>query len=229
MDLFSLAARLTLDKGEYEQSLWEAAYSATDFASRLTEALVRADQQTQTSAGSVAASAAAAADEVAQAGARVSRQLTSLAGQSGAWGRDMMDGFIGGIRQRWETLRNAISGVAGMVRRYLGFSEPEEGPLSNFHTYAPDMMALFAKGIRDNAHLVTDQIGSSFALAPAMASAMPADLGVGEEIVVPRGGGAPRAVNVVLQLDRATLGQAIVALNDEENQRVGMTIAKGGN
>lgn len=38
----------------------------------------------------------------------------------------------------------------------IGFSEPSRGPLSNFHTFAPDMMALFAKGIRDNLGLVTD-------------------------------------------------------------------------
>ena len=41
---------------------------------------------------------------------------------------------------------------------FLGFSEPEKGPLSNFHTYAPDMMQLFASGIKDNLWRITDQM-----------------------------------------------------------------------
>ena len=59
-------------------------------------------------------------------------------------------------------LWNTIRGIAGKIKDFLGFSEPKEGPLSNFHTYAPDMMKLFAQGIRENEHLVTDQIRSSF-------------------------------------------------------------------
>ena len=53
----------------------------------------------------------------------------------------------------------------------LGFSEPEEGPLSDFHTYAPDMMKLFAKGITDNAGLVTDAAERAFNLQPTIAAA----------------------------------------------------------
>ncbi|MCM1561338.1 MAG: phage tail tape measure protein, partial [Butyrivibrio sp.] len=29
-------------------------------------------------------------------------------------------------------------------------SEPDEGPLSNFHTFMPDMIGLLGKGIKDN-------------------------------------------------------------------------------
>ena len=32
------------------------------------------------------------------------------------------------------------------------------GPLSNFHTYAPDMLKLFADGIRENVGLVTSAV-----------------------------------------------------------------------
>ena len=63
---------------------------------------------------------------------------------------------------KWYALRDTISNVAGTVKDFLGFSEPKKGPLSNFHTYAPDMMELFAKGIKDNEKLLTDQIDSSF-------------------------------------------------------------------
>lgn len=78
------------------------------------------------------------------------------------WGKDLIDNFISGIKQKWENLKKTVSDVAQSVKDFLGFSEPKKGPLSNFHTYAPDMMDLFAKGIRDNEDVVTDQIEKSF-------------------------------------------------------------------
>ena len=78
------------------------------------------------------------------------------------WGKDLIQNFIDGITAKWNALKDKVSGVAQTVKDFLGFSEPKKGPLSNFHTYAPDMMDLFAKGIKDNEHLITDQIGKSF-------------------------------------------------------------------
>jgi phage-related protein len=78
------------------------------------------------------------------------------------WGRDLISNFIGGIKQKASDLWSEVKNIAGGIASFLGFSEPEKGPLSNFHTYAPDMMKLFAKGIRDNEHLITDQIDKSF-------------------------------------------------------------------
>ena len=66
------------------------------------------------------------------------------------WGKDMIQNFIDGIMAKWNALKESVSKVADTVKSFLGFSEPEEGPLSNFHTFAPDMMDLFAKGITDN-------------------------------------------------------------------------------
>lgn len=63
------------------------------------------------------------------------------------WGRDLIQNFIGGITEKWNALKESIVGIANTVKSFLGFSEPEEGPLSDFHTYAPDMMELYAQGI----------------------------------------------------------------------------------
>ena len=87
-----------------------------------------------------------------------------------SWGQDMMDGLIGGIMDKIETVKEVAGTVAGAIKEFLHFSEPDVGPLSDFHTYAPDMMALFAQGIRDNAHLITDAIGTSFDLRPYFTS-----------------------------------------------------------
>ena len=78
------------------------------------------------------------------------------------WGRYLIQNFLDGITQRWEALKQKVAGVAQTVKNYLGFSEPKEGPLSNFHTYAPDMMKLFAQGIKDNEKVVASQIEKSF-------------------------------------------------------------------
>ena len=72
------------------------------------------------------------------------------------WGRDMMINFGNGIAEAASHVWNNVKGVASGIKRILGFSEPDEGPLSNFHTFAPDMMKLFAEGITQNQHLVTD-------------------------------------------------------------------------
>lgn len=74
------------------------------------------------------------------------------------WGRDIIDNFINGIKEKWEHLKQTVGQVAESIKSYLGFSEPEEGPLSNFHTYAPDMMELYAKGITENAGLVRNAL-----------------------------------------------------------------------
>ena len=101
---------------------------------------------------------------------QIGKDLVSKVGEgfnnmlSGAktWGKDMIGNFIGGIKEKWNKLKDTVKNVAQSVKDFLGFSEPKKGPLSNFHTYAPDMMDLFAKGIRDNEDVITDQIEKSF-------------------------------------------------------------------
>lgn len=76
------------------------------------------------------------------------------------WGKDLIDNFIDGIKAKWEKLKSTVTDLASTIKSLLGFSEPEEGPLSNFHTYAPDMMELFASGIKENLNLITDAMGT---------------------------------------------------------------------
>lgn len=86
--------------------------------------------------------------------------LGSLPGKALQWGKDLIDNFISGIKSKLSALADSVKGVAQTVRDFIGFSEPKKGPLSNFHTYAPDMMSLFAGGIRDNLWKVQDQLNS---------------------------------------------------------------------
>ena len=66
------------------------------------------------------------------------------------WGADLIDNFVSGITDGVGKVVDAVSGVAGAVADFIGFSEPKKGPLSKFHTFAPDMIDLFTEGIDDN-------------------------------------------------------------------------------
>ena len=74
------------------------------------------------------------------------------------WGRDLIDSFSAGIRAKWDSLKTTMRNTGNIVKNFLGFSEPKEGPLSNFHTYAPDMIKLYAKGITDKAWRVQNAV-----------------------------------------------------------------------
>lgn len=78
------------------------------------------------------------------------------------WGSDLINNFINGLKEKWENLKSTVSDIAGSIKALLGFSEPKLGPLSDFHTYAPDMMELFAKGIRDNKSMLLDTVADAF-------------------------------------------------------------------
>lgn len=88
--------------------------------------------------------------------------LKSAIKSAWTWGKDLVSNFIGGIIDSIPSLEDVVSGMAQKVKDFIGFSEPKEGPLSNFHTYAPDMMDLFIKGIKDNEDKLQGQIARTF-------------------------------------------------------------------
>lgn len=79
---------------------------------------------------------------------KVRNFVTSLPGEALRWGRDIIDGIANGIKGAIGKVTNAVSGVANKIRSFLHFSEPDVGPLSDFHTYMPDMMSGLASGIK---------------------------------------------------------------------------------
>lgn len=101
----------------------------------------------------------------------ISGTFTGLVSSASQWGSDLIDNFVGGITAFAHKVADAVSGVANTVKSFLGFSEPEKGPLSNFHTYAPDMMKLFAQGITDNANLLKTAFNNSLNFAQTFPAA----------------------------------------------------------
>ena len=73
--------------------------------------------------------------------------ILGLPAQAFQWGADIIKGIVDGIKSMIGAVGDAVSGIASKIKGFLGFSEPEAGPLSDFHTYMPDMIDLMAKGI----------------------------------------------------------------------------------
>lgn len=88
------------------------------------------------------------------------------------WGADMINGLIDGIKSI--DIGAAIGGVADTIASFIHFSRPDTGPLREYETWMPDMMAGLARGIRENQYLVTNALagvarGMEGTLSPSMA------------------------------------------------------------
>lgn len=143
------------------------------------------------------------------------------------WGRDLIENFVQGIKERIQHFVDTIDRVAQRVRDLLGFSEPKEGPLSNFHTYAPDMMKLFAQGIKDNEHLVKNQIAKSFDFGTTSigfeasgvwaASRSGQNNSYNDFTGASTASGNPIVLDITLDLDGAVLARKMYRYNKDES------------
>lgn len=88
----------------------------------------------------------------------IKEKWSGLVSSAQSWGSDLCRNISSGIQSGISWVTNAVSGVAGKINSYLHFTEPDVGPLSNFHTYMPDMLKLMANGINDNAYLAENAV-----------------------------------------------------------------------
>ena len=101
---------------------------------------------------------------------KVAEGIGSAIESAKTWGADLIDNFISGITDGIGKVVDTVAGVGEAIADFIGFSEPKKGPLSKFHTFAPDMIDLFTEGIDDN----LDEIKkASEEMASAMAPDMP--------------------------------------------------------
>lgn len=80
----------------------------------------------------------------------MSSTFNTLKNNALTWGKHICDNLYNGIQNGISKVVNAAKSLASSIRSYIGFSEPEKGPLSDFHTYMPDMIDLMVEGINDN-------------------------------------------------------------------------------
>lgn len=82
---------------------------------------------------------------------RLKETWTSKIGDVKKWGKDLIDNFINGIKEKWESFKQTLSDLANTVKEFLGFSVPEKGPLHEWAYKNPgyDMVALFTEGMEE--------------------------------------------------------------------------------
>lgn len=129
--------------------------------------------------------------------------ISSFVSETYQSGADMIQNFINGITAKAKALIAKVKSVAATVRAYLHFSEPDTGPLSDFHTYAPDMMKLFASGITKSSGVVQKAIHGVAALtAGGFESELAISTALGKSADTDTTGGLQTLIALVAELSR---------------------------
>lgn len=81
---------------------------------------------------------------------------TSISTEAGSWGADLVTGLAKGILGNGGIIAKAVSCIGGIIKGFLHFSRPDEGPLREYEKWMPDMIQGMADGIRDNAYLLQE-------------------------------------------------------------------------
>lgn len=84
--------------------------------------------------------------------------ITGLAKSAVKWGTDIIDGIVKGIKNCIGKVKDAVSNVAEIIKSFLHFSVPDEGPLTDYESWMPDFMSGLADGIEKSRGMVTKEM-----------------------------------------------------------------------
>jgi molecular chaperone GrpE (heat shock protein) len=101
------------------------------------------------------------------------------------WGKDLIQNFVDGIKGALNLVGDAVKAVAQKIKDFIGFSEPKEGPLSDFHLFAPDMCDLFVEGLEDSKMEVQSELANVFNVSQNGMQMQAVDAGGGAPITIP--------------------------------------------
>lgn len=88
----------------------------------------------------------------------IADRFSKLKDDALTWGKDMIQKFIDGIKEKWEALKETVKAVAQSVKDFLGFSVPKTGPLHSFDDWPKHMMQQYAAGIDAASFLVRNAV-----------------------------------------------------------------------
>lgn len=149
-----------------------------------------------------------------------------LPDKAAKWGSDLIKSFIGGIQKMWDSLKRAVGNVADLVAKFLHFSEPDLGPLSDFDQHGgAGMIESFIDGmdaeqpaLQRALYQTASVINNGINDAPNYSGAL---AGISSQLAGMTAGGGNYVINV--QLGRETLATAIISAQQMENYRTGGT------
>ena len=84
--------------------------------------------------------------------------IKALGSRAWEWGKDMIQGFVDGVKAKAQKLIDGVKGIASKIKGFLHFSRPDEGPLRDYETWMPDFMKGLSNGIDSNAWRVRDAL-----------------------------------------------------------------------
>ena len=153
------------------------------------------------------------AGQLAQAGANAASGLVnniidkvrSLPGQLYNWGVDMIQGIADGIKSAIHKVTSAVSDVADKIKSFLHFSRPDEGPLAEYESWMPDMVA----GLSDSLRKASPELISQ---TEALANGMSDAFNVNGSISASGG----RSYNAMVEAFKEALSQVKIEMDDEE-------------
>lgn len=155
--------------------------------------------------------------------------IKNLPNQARTWGRDMIQNFVNGITSMVQKAGDAARNIAETIASYIHFSEPDVGPLSDFSTYAPDMIDTFVKGIEDNKNKIGVAMNDAFGTGLLDANTEPAFTIASEPSDV-RSTGVPAFTGEIIGVLESILselkkGHQVVLNTDMINRALGQTQA----
>lgn len=153
------------------------------------------------------------ARQLAQAGANAASGLVtniidkvrSLPGKLYNWGVDMIQGIADGIKNTIHKVTSAVTDVAHKIKSFLHFSRPDEGPLTEYESWMPDMVA----GLSDSLRKASPElINQTEALANGISDAFNVNGSISAS------GG--RSYNAMVEAFKDALSQVKIEMDDEE-------------
>ena len=70
------------------------------------------------------------------------------------WGKDMINGFIEGIKKMIGKVGDAAKSIAEKIKSFLHFSKPDLGPLRDYETWMPDFMKGLVRTTKNSSYLL---------------------------------------------------------------------------
>lgn len=106
---------------------------------------------------------------IAEVIAKIKNKMNELPTMAVKWGKDMLKGFIDGIKSMISKVSDAAKSVANKIKKVLHFSRPDEGPLRDYNTWMPDMIKGLVNDIEKSSYLLENAIDK---MAQKMANKM---------------------------------------------------------
>lgn len=84
--------------------------------------------------------------------------LKNLGRVAKEWGKDLIEGFINGILDKFRAFKDTITNIASFIWEKLHFSRPESGPLRDYERWMPD----FINGLTNSLKRAQPQLLNAF-------------------------------------------------------------------